>query len=589
MTCTIFKNFGDKNNPHQLPLQKILDRIKTGVSREKILTIRKKASEGLPYDKDKDELPFVVFSAAKTKMLISKDDEETHRLDACVIEHSGVFALDFDKCNVPHKIEQLKKDPYILAVWLGPSGKSVKALVKCPTNVEGHNLYYTAFLDRYPELDRTSRNIGRGQYESYDENLWVNWNSLVWDKKLTEEQRKKNKEREENRRGKNIISTAVAMVRSSYDGKKHETLLKAANLLGGYVAAGRVQEEEAIKILEEEIRAKNPKDMNSAIQTIKDGIEYGKRKPLAEAKRIEKAQSFLKREDGSYDFEASNEEMTEYELAVINGTLEFGLPTGLNELNTYWMFKKHHLVWVIGADSVGKSFLVWYWAVLAAKLHGWKIIINSAENKDGQLRKKLKEYYLGKSLKLMDDEELTIVDDFVKTHFKIISSKQMHTLDDFLLKCEVLIDEGFEANLVIGEPWNSFDMSNNTDSYRSLIHSLNILRVFKENYCSVWVADHINTTAARAKDKEGYALPPGKADAEMGQMKANKVDDFIIIHRVGNHPYKKKETQIHVQKIKDEETGGRKTEKDSPVILELEDDYCGYKCNGVNPIKHKKL
>jgi hypothetical protein len=329
--------------------------------------------------------------------------------------------------------------------------------------------------------------------------------------------------------------------------------------------------------------------MRQAVQTIKDGIEYGKKRPLAEAKKIEKAQSFLKREDGTYDFEASNEEMTEYELAVINGVLEMGLVTGMNELNKYWMFKKHHLVWFIGADSVGKSFLVWYLSVLTAKLHGWKIIIHSAENKDGQLRKKLKEYYLGKSIKLMDDEELTIADGFVKDHFRIISSKQMHTLEEFLLKCEIIIDEGFEADVVIGEPWNSFDMSNNADSYRSLIHSLNILRVFKENYCSVWVCDHINTSAARSKDKDGYVLAPSKADAEMGQMKANKVDDFIIIHRIGNHPFKKKETQIHVQKVKDEETGGGKTEKDSPVILELEDDYCGYKCNGINPIKYKRI
>lgn len=585
----IFENFNDITNPHDITIEAALKRIKTGKSKDKVLEIRKKLAAKDDYEDDKKQLPCILFSAARVKMTISRRDLETFREDASVVEHSGFLTLDWDDCDTTLKIEQLKKDPYIYAVWLSPSATGVRALIKCPPSIENHNLYYTAFLDRYPELDSTSRNISRVTFESFDPNLWCNPNSLCWDKKLTEEQRKKNKERNANRRGKNVLSTAVAMVRSSYDGHKHESLLKAANLVGGYVAAGRVNEEEAIKVLEDEIRAKNPKDFNSAAQTIRDGIEYGKQRPLADAKRIEKGQSFLKRSDGTYDFEASNEEMTDYELAVINGTLEMGLPTGLNALNTYWMFKKHHLVWVIGADSVGKSFLVWYLAVLAAKLHGWKIIINSSENKDGQLRKKLKEFYLGKSLKLMDDEELTIVDDFVKTHFKIITSKQMHTLDDFLLKCEVLIDEGFEADVVIGEPWNSFDMSQNLDSYRSLIHSLNVLRVFKENYCSVWVADHINTNAARAKDKEGYALPPGKADAEMGQMKANKVDDFIIIHRVGNHPFKKKETQIHVQKVKDEETGGRKTDKDSPVILELEDDYCGYKCQGVNPIRHRKL
>src|SRR3546814_8595201 len=85
---------------------------------------------------------------------------------------------------------------------------------------------------------------------------------------------------------------------------------------------------------------------------------------------------------------------------------------------------------------------LWYLSVLAAKLHGWKVIIHSAENSDGQLRKKLKEFYLGKSIKIADDEELTVAHEFVNDHFRIISSKQMHTLEDFLLKCEIVIDEG---------------------------------------------------------------------------------------------------------------------------------------------------
>src|SRR5688572_20731672 len=245
-----------------------------------------------------------------------------------------------------------------------------------------------------------------------------------------------------------------------------------------------------------------------------------------------------------------------------------GLVTGLNGLNPYWMFKSHHLVFFIGTDSSGKSFLAWYLSILASMFHGWKVIIQSAENGDGELRKKLMEFYLGKSVKLMDDEEITVARDFVKEHFRIISSKQMHSIDEFLLKCEIVVDEGFEANVVIADPWNSFEMPPSVDTYRSNIHSLNVLRVFKETYCSVWMIDHVNTNAARNKDKEGYILAPNKADAEMGVMKNNKADDFLIVHRIGNHPLKKFETQIHVQKIKSVETGGDRTAKDEPVILD---------------------
>jgi len=584
MNITIFKSLSEINSPHVITLDQAFERIQKGASKLKVESIRQKLQAGEPYDEEKLTLPFVVFSAART-VAVEVKGKMSHRADASVVEHSGVFVLDFDKCDVDQKLEQLRSDPYVLACWVAPSGTGVKALVKCPPNIEQHHLYYTAYLDRYPELDATSRNLSRGTFESYDPNIWINYRSLVWDKKLTEEDRKKNKEKVANRRGTKIISTAVGMVRASYDGTKHESLLKAANLLGGFIASGRVSEEDAIRVLEDEIKAKNPKDFSGAQQTIRDGIARGKTMPIHESKKLEKSVEFIKRDDGSYDFLADESELDEYLLALINGTLEQGQPTGMTWLNSHFLFKKHTMCFVIGADNVGKSFLLWYFAVLAAMMHGWKVIIHSAENGDGELRKKLMEFYMGKSAKVMDDEELTIARDFVKEHFRIVSSTQMHTVDDYLLKCEILIDEGFEATLVIAEPWNSFEIPGTSDTYRHNIHCLNMLRVFKENYCSVYVGDHINTSAARAKDGEGYALPPNKSDAEMGQMKANKTDDMLIVHRLGNHPDKKNDTQIHVQKIKSVETGGFPTPKDEPVLLVMNGDFCGYTCNGQDPVR----
>jgi len=218
-------------------------------------------------------------------------------------------------------------------------------------------------------------------------------------------------------------------------------------------------------------------------------------------------------------------------------------------------------------------------------MHGWKVVLHSAENGDGMVRKKLKEFYLNKSLKVADDEELTMAHDFVTKHFKIISSKQFHTLEDFLLKCEIIYDEGFEFDVVIAEPFNAFDPPKNTDRYSYTIHALNILRVFKENYSTVWVSDHVNTTASRTKDAKGYATAPWKTDVEMGTMKANKADDFMIIHRVLNDPARRNNTEIHVNKIKDIETGGYPTDKDDPVLLMMESDMCGYSSNGYNAVQ----
>jgi len=37
-------------------------------------------------------------------------------------------------------------------------------------------------------------------------------------------------------------------------------------------------------------------------------------------------------------------------------------------------------------------------------------------------------------------EDFKIITDFVKKHFRIISSKQFHTLEDFLIKAELVYD-----------------------------------------------------------------------------------------------------------------------------------------------------
>lgn len=77
------------------------------------------------------------------------------------------------------------------------------------------------------------------------------------------------------------LNTAEKMIDRAVDGEKHTELLKAARLLGGYVAGGSGDEAEAIDALRKAIEHKpGVKDLNGAYKTIEDGIEYGKGAPL---------------------------------------------------------------------------------------------------------------------------------------------------------------------------------------------------------------------------------------------------------------------------------------------------------------------
>ena len=560
------------NIPHHTTVDVALDRIKSNKHKEVIESIRSGKTE-------KTQLPCIVFAG------VIKDDKRT---DENVVEHSGFFVLDFDDVDVKMKKMQLSKDSYIYAAWESPSGNGVKALVQCPPNLEKHTQYYNAILSRYPELDTSSKNPSRLCFESHDPDIYINTNSLVWDKTLTDDQYidwKKNKKDRKKQRALDITSTMIAHTREGKNGNKHDTLLSASNLLGGYVAVGMITEKEAFNHLLTEIKKKNPADINLAKKTIKDGIEHGKNRPLNEAKEIERAVDFTRRSDGSYDFMADDAEMDEYEWAFINGSLEMGLSTGIPKLDQHWLFKKNTLVWIAARDNVGKSYVIWYFAVLAAMFHKWKFLVYSKENSDGHVRKKIKEYYIGKSVKLFDVDDHTKAKQFVTDYFKFMTSKREHTISDFLLKCEIVYDEGYEYDVVVGDPYNAFELPMGDNEYSVNKRNLNKLQTFKSNYSSVWITDHITSTAARTNRSQGDQAVPTKHDVEGGQNKPNKTDDFLIVHRDLKDEARWRVTEIHVDKIKDTETGGKHTPKDEPVEMIFNKNACGYTCNNVDPVQ----
>lgn len=584
MKVTIFANAKETKDAHYITVTQALKRIKDGKSKEAVEKIREKYAKGKEYASDKILLPSVIFAGVADKVSQDKKGQDTLRNDECVSQHSGFFVIDFDNDETDIVKARLKKDTYTYAVWAGVT-KGAKALIKCPPSIDKHSEYYNAFLSRYPELDPTSKNIGRLCFESYDPELWINPNSLVWDKTMTDEEYQKNKKSLKEKRKKRLTDICASMIRSSRDGEKHDTLLRASNLLGGAVATKLLSFKDAEAFLTEEIKKKNPKDLALAKKTIKDGLEYGMNAPLHEIKEIEKDVDFTRREDGTYDFLADESEMDEYEQAVINGTLEMGLPTGIPKLDEHWMFKKHTLVWLAARDNVGKSFVFWYFSVLAAMLHGWKVLMYAKENRDGSVRKKIKEFYIGKSIKLFTEEEHELAKEFVKSNFRFFTAKKMHTAQDWLTKCEIVYDEGFEYDVVIGDPYNAFDIPFGEQQYTVNLRSLNLLQTFKENYSAVWITDHVTSDAARDKSKNGEMSVPTKHNVEYGQMKPNKTDDFLIAHRNFKNKEQKFTTEIHVDKIKETETGGSPTPKDEPVYLLANKDLCGFSCGGVDPVR----
>jgi hypothetical protein len=172
---TIFQTIRDTDTPFFRDVNVILDRIRDGASKDIVKAIRHEKSKS-DRNELKKKLPAICFSGTFKK-----------RADNSLIQHSGLICLDFDgyekQKDLLHDKETLSKNKYVYSVFISPSGNGLKVLVKIPDDADNHQNYFNS-LERFfnsKYFDKTSKNLSRVCYESYDPHIYINENSSVWD------------------------------------------------------------------------------------------------------------------------------------------------------------------------------------------------------------------------------------------------------------------------------------------------------------------------------------------------------------------------------------------------------------------------
>ena len=174
---TIFQNIRDTDTPFFRDVHVILERIKDGAGATKDLVKKIRLEKRKPERQElKKQLPAICFSGTFNK-----------RTDASLIEHSGLICLDFDGYTKQKELlqdkESLSKNKYVFSVFISPSGNGLKVLVKIPADAENHTMYFNSLEKHFnsPYFDKTSKNLSRVCYESYDPLIAINENSSIWD------------------------------------------------------------------------------------------------------------------------------------------------------------------------------------------------------------------------------------------------------------------------------------------------------------------------------------------------------------------------------------------------------------------------
>ncbi|MAG50030.1 hypothetical protein CL621_00110, partial [archaeon] len=238
---------------------------------------------------------------------------------------------------------------------------------------------------------------------------------------------------------------------------------------------------------------------------------------------------------------------------------------------------------ILGHANVGKTYWVlWYFLALAIK-HNIRFLIFSSENTVGGLKRNLMQLLAQKKLEEFTEHDYWKFKTQIEGWFKFIDTDHLYSYKDLLKTFEDNLND-FDCCLI--DPYNSLvratGMSGNQHEIDYQVASE--FRIFcRLNNKTLYVNAHASTEALRKTyhkdhDLSGYPIPPNASDIEGGGKWVNRADDFIVIHRLTQHPQNWMNTEIHVKKVKESETGGTPTFMDEPVKFRLWGG-CKFLCN----------
>ena len=558
---TVFRNIFDKDNPIYRDVYSVLGAVRDGIYKDKIHLLRQ--------EQDKSERERI----KRGLLSICFSGKFKRRFDKDIISHSGLAVLDFDHIDISFK-KLISGDPYTFAAFISPSGDGLKVLVRIPPEIENHEAYYLGIVKycenkKYPKLDTTSKNISRVCFISYDPDIYINKDSVVFDSKGTIEEKTRLVEQPSAQTTDFAKMNVVCeMVRNSIDGNKHQELVKASRLAGGFIAGGLVEEHEAIRLLEIEINRKDPKDFKRAAQTITECIEYGKKDPIYEenyrAKLKEvKTTDIIIEDRPAKDVIFLDEVKDKILYSFKHGTSQ-GESTHFPQIDDKYRMKRGELTLIHGIANHGKSAMLRQ-IMLAKSLHdGYKWGIFSPEDMPvEEFYKDLIHSYIGKSTEPHHPNQMSVGEleqgmEFIKNHFFLIYPKDEAPTPQYINNRfrELVIKNDIDGCAI--DPYNQLDndiskTGGREDQYLSRFLT-DSKRFAVEHNLFYFIVAH--PRGGLSKDGSDYEMP-NVYDLAGGAMWNNKCDNILVHHRPRYTSDKKDTRAIFAsQKIKKQKLNG---------------------------------
>jgi hypothetical protein len=211
-------------------------------------------------------------------------------------EFTGLIQVDFDHVqNLPAVKSELKNDPYTFIMFTSPSGDGLKLIVKIDTSKNFENIFYGLaeyYQTKYNlTLDKQTKNPNRLMFLSYDNDVFVNPHTEIFKKTITKMEAHSSETKELSRYSNNLLFNRTNIIEKVFenvafkilnapDGERHDTVLKQAKLIGGFVGRNLISYEEAKRELFRIVDIMETNNRKDKYRAVEDGLSYGIKEPV---------------------------------------------------------------------------------------------------------------------------------------------------------------------------------------------------------------------------------------------------------------------------------------------------------------------
>ena len=558
------KPIGEDNtsyrNPSHVKLSTIVERIKTG----KGVVDKLQKLEAEP-DSDKkrlikETLPSICFSGN-----VPAGDRTNER----ITDLTGLAILDFDHLadQWQAKWDNLVKTPYIVLCFRSPSQDGIKALVRLKDATK-HLEHYAALMKDWPDADVKNKNIARVCFQSYDPNIYVNYDAKEYTKIIVQENvyipssqkskdiefnnlelwlQSKSSVYESGNRNQYIYMLAAACCRFGKD--KEDT--KEFVYFNYLSKDSSFTQDEANKAIESAYRSNDFGSAKMDGNTLKD--------------KVTSKEVVIDLGDSNIVDVILGETVYKDALDIYNNGYISADPTGISQLDKMFKWKRGELTVLTGIGNHGKSLMLSFLMINKSIKDGTKWAVFSPENYPAhEFYHGLTEMVVGADCTPNNQNKpparvYNKAYDFVKQHFFYIYPKELSPTPEYIksIFLELIIKEKVGGCVI--DPFNQLandyaGKGGRDDKYLDTFLSDCSRFAIGNNVLFVIVC---HPHKLKKNEDKSYDAPD-VFDLAGGAMWNNKCDNILVYHR----PYRHKDAndrtcEFHAKKIKRQNIVGK--------------------------------